>query len=172
MFVCTNCSSPSTSNLVRQNRFHVIVRPKDTQFGSSKTVMGKAIPRRSEFHLMLERRCRSDRAFYSAPKLRHVEVAQGITQIGSAAWQSCDQLQIVRLPLSVVCLQDGAFQRCYALSQITAPGCVQFGRRVFAECCSLSRIGLARKPSIHWLQGRKSRHSPSRAAWHSRQLTS
>ena len=37
--------------------------------------------------------------------------------------------------------QDGAFQGCYALGQITAPGCVQFGRRVFAECCSLSMVG-------------------------------
>ena len=50
-----------------------------------------------------------DRAFYSAPMLRHVEVAQGISQIGAAAWQSCHQLQIVKLPPSAVCLQEGAF---------------------------------------------------------------
>ena len=42
-----------------------------------------------------------DRAFYSAPMLRHVEVAQGLTTIGVAAWQSCHQLQIVKLPPSV-----------------------------------------------------------------------
>ena len=83
-----------------------------------------------------------DRAFYSAPMLRHVEVAQEITQIGSAAWQSCHQLQIVKLPPpSVVCLQDG----CCALRQIAASRCVQFGRRVFAECCSLSKIGLGKE---------------------------
>ena len=69
------------------------------------------------------------------------EVAQGITQIGAAAWQSCHQLQIVKLPPSVVCLQEGVLQGCYALGQITAPGCVQFGPRVFAECCSLSMVG-------------------------------
>ena len=65
----------------------------------------------------------------------------GITQIGSAAWQSCHQLQIVKLPPSVVCLQDGVFQGCYVLRQVAAPGCVQFSRRVFAECCSLSGVG-------------------------------
>ena len=83
-----------------------------------------------------------DRAFYSAPVIRHVEVAQGLRSIGVAAWQSCHQLQIVKLRPSVVCLKDGAFQGCYALTQIITPGCVQFGRRAFAECCSLSMVGV------------------------------
>ena len=39
----------------------------------------------------------SDRPFYSAPMLRHVEAAQGLATIGVAAWQSCHQLQIVKL---------------------------------------------------------------------------
>lgn len=82
-----------------------------------------------------------DRAFYAAPTLRHVEVATGTQHIGFAAWQGCPQLQIVRLPLSVVCLADGAFQSCYALREITAPGCIRFNRKVFAECCSLTKIG-------------------------------
>ena len=86
-----------------------------------------------------------DRAFYSAPVIRHVEVAQGLRSIGVAAWQSCHQLQIVKLRPSVVCLKDGAFQGCYALTQITAPGCVQFGRRAFAECCSLGTVGVCHK---------------------------
>ena len=43
----------------------------------------------------------ADRAFYAAPSLRHVEVATGIQHAGIAAWQSCQQLQIVKLPLSV-----------------------------------------------------------------------
>ena len=48
----------------------------------------------------------ADRAFYAAPLLRHVEVATGIQHIGIAAWQSCQQLQIVKLPTSVVSLAD------------------------------------------------------------------
>ena len=56
--------------------------------------------------------------------LRHAEVADGIRHIGFAAWQGCQQLQIVRLPPSVVCLGEGAFQSCYLLREITAPGCL------------------------------------------------
>ena len=51
----------------------------------------------------------ADRAFYAAPVLRHVEVAMGIQHVGFAAWQSCQQLQIVKLPPSVISLEDGTF---------------------------------------------------------------
>ena len=78
----------------------------------------------------------ADRAFYAAPVLRHVEVAMGIQHVGFAAWQSCQQLQIVKLPPSVISLEDGTFQGCYVLREVAAPGCVQYSRRVFAECCS------------------------------------
>ena len=56
----------------------------------------------------------ADRAFYAAPMLRHVEIAEGIQHVGFAAWQECQQLQI-KLPSSVVSSEDGAFQGCYAL---------------------------------------------------------
>ena len=52
----------------------------------------------------------ADRAFYAAPLLRHVEVAMGIQYVGIAAWQSCQQLQIVRLPPLVISLAEGTFQ--------------------------------------------------------------
>ena len=50
--------------------------------------------------------------------------------------------QIVRLPPSVISLA-GTFQRCYVLREVAAPGCVQCSRRVFAECCSLGRVGVS-----------------------------
>ena len=86
----------------------------------------------------------ADRAFYAAPMLRHVEVAAGMKHVGFAAWQGCQQLQIVKLPPSVISLEDGAFQGCYVLREITAPGCVQYSRRVFAECCFLSKVGIGK----------------------------
>ena len=49
----------------------------------------------------------ANRAFYAAPVLQHVEVAMGIQHAGIGAWQSCQQLQIVRLPLSVISLEEG-----------------------------------------------------------------
>ena len=84
----------------------------------------------------------ADRAFYAAPSIRHVEVATGIQHIGIAAWQSCQQLQIVKLPTSVVSLAEGTFMGCYVLRQVAAPGCVHYGQRVFAECCSLGSVGV------------------------------
>ena len=85
----------------------------------------------------------ADRAFNAAPSLRHVEVAMCIQHAGFAAWQSCQQLQIVKLPPSVISLAEGTFQGCYVLREVAAPGCVQCSRRVFAECCSLGRVGVS-----------------------------
>ena len=45
------------------------------------------------------------------------------------------------LPDTVVCLRHGAFRRCYVLHAGTAPGCRQFGIKVFEACCSLTQIG-------------------------------
>ena len=85
----------------------------------------------------------ADRAFYAAPSIRHVEVATGIQHIGIAAWQSCQQLQIVKLPPSVISLAEGTFMGCYVLREVAAPGCVQYGQRVFAERCSLGSVGVS-----------------------------
>ena len=62
-----------------------------------------------------------DRAFYAAPSLRHVEVTTGIRHVGAAAWQACQQLQIVKLPPSVISLAEGAFPGCYVLQEVIAP---------------------------------------------------
>ena len=75
--------------------------------------------------------------------IRHVEVATGIQHIGIGAWQSCQQLQIVKLPSSVVSLAEGTFMGCYVLRKVAAPGCVHYGQRVFAGCCSLGSVGVS-----------------------------
>ena len=41
--------------------------------------------------------------------IKHVRVEVGIHTIGEAAWQSCLRLQIVKLPSTIICLQDGVF---------------------------------------------------------------
>ena len=129
--------------LLQQRKLQIIVRPCMEEGHSiwqfqeadrqdySKAVHVPTNPRKAV----------EDRAFYAAPVLRRVKVAEGIQHIGFAAWQGCQQLQIVKLPPSVIRLEDGAFQGCYVLREIVAPGCVQYSRRVFAECCSLSKVG-------------------------------
>ena len=67
----------------------------------------------------------ADRAFYAAPSIRHVEVATGIQHTGIAAWQSCQQLQIVKLPFSVASLAE---VWCYVLRKVAAPGVSITGR--------------------------------------------
>ena len=73
-------------------------------------------------------------SFMLHPRIQHA---------GFAAWQSCQQLQIVKLPPSVISLEEGTFQGCYVLREVAAPGCVQYSRRVFEECCSLGRVGVS-----------------------------
>ena len=51
-------------------------------------------------------------AFSHVSDIRLVQVETGVHTVGEAAWQSCQRLQIVKLPDTVVCVQDGAFQRC------------------------------------------------------------
>ena len=133
------------TTLLQQNKLQIIVRPcieeghsiwqfQDSDRESYPEAVRVPINPRKEV---------ADRAFYAAPMLRHVEVAAGAKHIGFAAWQGCQQLQIVKLPPSVISLEDGAFQGCYVLREVVAPGCVQFSRRVFAERCSLSKVGIS-----------------------------
>ena len=60
--------------------------------------------------------------------------------MGEAAWRSCQRLQVVHLPSTVVCLQHGVFRRCYSLRTVLAPGCKQFGIAVFEARCSLMQL--------------------------------
>ena len=68
-------------------------------------------------------------------------MATGIQHAKVAAWQTCQQPQIVKPPPSVISLAEETFQGCYVLREVAAPRCIQCGPRVFAECCSLSRVG-------------------------------
>ena len=61
--------------------------------------------------------------------------------VGVLAWRNCRQLRIVKLPATVVRFEESSFQGCYLLGSVDAPGCVDFGYRAFAECCSLQHIG-------------------------------
>ena len=133
--------------LLQQRKLQIVVRPclveghsiwqfqADDRESYPKAIRVPVNPRREI----------ADRAFYAAPMLRHVEIAAGIQRVGFAAWQGCQQLQIVKLPPSVLSLEDGAFQGCYVLREVVAPGCVQYSRRAFAECCSLSRVGVSQE---------------------------
>ena len=86
-------------------------------------------------------------AFSFHTEVRHVQVEAGIRIVGEAAWRSCQRLQVVHLPDTVVCLRHGVFRRCYLLRAVMAPGRRQFGIKVFEACCSLTQIGATQHPS-------------------------
>ena len=85
-------------------------------------------------------------AFSFHTEVRHVLVEDGVRIVGEAAWRSCQPLQVVHLPDTVVSLRHGAFRRCHVLRAVTAPGCKQFGVKVFEACCSLTQIGTTQHP--------------------------
>ena len=72
--------------------------------------------------------------------MRRILAEEGLHTVGVLAWKNCRQLRIVKLPVSVVRIDESAFQGCYLLGSVDAPGCVDFGYRAFAECCSLEHI--------------------------------
>ena len=80
-------------------------------------------------------------AFSSVPRLRHVWAEPTLHTVEREAWQKCYQLQIVKLPSTVVSTQNSAFQGCFALVTVVVPGCVDFGVRTFAVCCALEQVG-------------------------------
>ena len=48
-------------------------------------------------------------AFLAVPRLRHVIVEEGMHTVGALAWQNCRQLRIVKLPNTVVRIDESAF---------------------------------------------------------------
>ena len=79
-------------------------------------------------------------AFAGVPRLRHASVESGIRFIEAEAWQNCRQLRIVKLPATVVGISDNVFRDCKLLNSVVAPGCLDFGYKAFAECCSLQWV--------------------------------
>ena len=133
---------PIWNTLRDSNCFTVIARPCFAEAEHKGQVKGDAKAIRVPFHT-------ADRilpqAFSYNPEVRRVQVEAGIRIIGEAAWRNCQRLQIVHLSSTVICLQNRVFRRCYALRTVLAPGCKQFGIKVFEECCSLLRIGTNRE---------------------------
>ena len=138
------CQQPSTQHSRKEESCklwsgHVWL--KATPCGNSKKVIARTTPKQFESPSI---RVENSRTGLSVQHLcSRILSSNGIQHVGFAAWQGCQQLQIVKLPPLVLSLEDGAFQGCCALREVVAPGCVQFSRRAFAECCSLSSIGVS-----------------------------
>ena len=81
------------------------------------------------------------KAFHSTTRVRHACLDVGFTATSPQEWRYCHSLRIVKLLDTVVTLGYAVFQGCYSLQVAEMPGCVEFGVRVFSECCAKESVG-------------------------------
>ena len=81
---------------------------------------------------------------YSSLSIKEVVIEKEITEIGSRAFQNCEQIQTVTLPESLTTLEEGTFFGCSGLKKITIPkNCETIGYQAFYCCSGLEEISVA-----------------------------
>ena len=76
--------------------------------------------------------------------IKEVVIEEGITEIGSDAFQVCTQIQKITLPESLTAIGERAFQGCSGLKEITIPkDCKKIGENAFYNCSGLEEISVA-----------------------------
>ncbi|MCC8156108.1 MAG: leucine-rich repeat domain-containing protein, partial [Oscillospiraceae bacterium] len=72
-----------------------------------------------------------------------VVIENGVTTIGSGAFQNCSSLTSVTVPSSIIYIGNAAFYGCSSLTSLTIPDSVTFmGSGVFAGCSSLTNVAI------------------------------
>ena len=73
--------------------------------------------------------------------LASIEIPQGVTSIGSFAFQNCTSLASIEIPQGVTSISSYAFQNCTSLASIEIPqGVTSIGSGAFQNCTSLASI--------------------------------
>ncbi len=74
-------------------------------------------------------------------EIKTLTVEEGITAIGSIAFQNCENLTAVSLPQSLTAIGSSAFRSCVSLQSITLPeGLTTLGSYALGSCTSLKEI--------------------------------
>lgn len=82
-------------------------------------------------------------AFMNCYNLTQITIADGVRQIGNAAFSGCSALARVTLPKNLESLGSMAFEYCYQLEQIQLPDTLKrIPRNAFLGCTSLSTVTL------------------------------
>ncbi len=82
-------------------------------------------------------------AFYSCNSLTSVTIPDGVTSIGNYAFYGCSRLTSINIPNSVTSIGSYAFQGCSSLTSVTIPdGVTSIGYRTFYGCSSLTSINI------------------------------
>ena len=82
-----------------------------------------------------------DNAFESCQKLSGLQLPVGVTEIGQAAFNGCRALREITIPAGVTELKTLTFGTCTSLQSINLPESLQtIGGRVFSGCAALTQI--------------------------------
>ena len=86
----------------------------------------------------------SDAPWYgSRSRVKSAVIADGVTSIGSDAFQGCTSLTSVTIPDSVTSIGGWAFYYCTSLTSVTIPnGVTSIGENAFNGCTSLTSVTL------------------------------
>ncbi len=78
---------------------------------------------------------------YYVQSIRAVVIEEGVTNIGNAAFVTCENLTSVTIPETVTSIGDHAFLNCVSLTEVTIPGSVTaIGTWAFQGCSSLTEV--------------------------------
>ena len=78
-----------------------------------------------------------------ASKIKSVVIEDGVTRIGSCAFQDCSSLTDVNIPNSVTSIGSSAFYDCSSLKKINIPNSVtSIGADAFFYCTSLVEVNI------------------------------
>lgn len=81
------------------------------------------------------------RAFEGCEELAEIDMPLGLSFLGAGAFRDCKSLQEIRLPGTLHTIPVNAFQRCSALAHVElGEGIKTIDRFAFADCTSLTRI--------------------------------
>ena len=88
--------------------------------------------------------------YYYRPKISSVVIQDGITSIGSYAFQYCTNLTSVTIPSSVTSIGYNSFSCCPGLVSITIPdGVIEIRDGAFSHCTNLSSVNIP--PSVTYI---------------------
>ena len=110
----------------------------------SITGTGKMLSYYDEDHIDYYRPNECNPWSWLSDSIKIIEIAEGVTNIGSNAFRNCSQLDSIILPSTLEWIGDNAFRNCNNLKSIVLPSRLkETGYSVFRNCTSLTSVKMS-----------------------------